>query len=91
MQYKYTINKKRKNNKVDNEAMLCYLFYFNIKVFKFILKATIIILIVWFVMSTIDIVAHNNGPYPVFWLGKHNFYNVLVEVARKLDLIMGWA
>lgn len=83
--------KKSKKKSVDNEAMFCYLLYFGINAGKFILKALIIVLSIWFIVSTIDIVAHNNNPYPVFWLGNRNFYNVLVEVSDKLNSIMGWA
>lgn len=86
-----TTAKKTNDKRVDNEAMRCYLLYFSIKAFKFILKALIIALSIWFIVSTIDVVAHNNNPYPVFWLGGNNFYNVLVEVSDKLNLIMGWA
>ena len=82
---------KRRNNKVDNKAMLCYLVYFGINTFKFILKVLIIMFTIWFIMSTIDVVAHNASVHPVFWLGDNNFYNVLVEVSDKLNLIMGWA
>ena len=85
-----TMNKKKKNN-IDNEVMFCYLVYFGINAFKFILKALILMVAIWFIMSTIDVVAHNATAHPVFWLGNHNFYNVLVEVSDKLNLIMGWA
>lgn len=81
----------KRNNTVDSEVMFCYLLYFGISAFKFILKALVIVFTFWFIMSTIDVVAHNATVHPVFWLGDNNFYNVLVEASNKLNLIMGWA
>lgn len=82
---------RRRNNKVDNGAMCCYLLYFTINAVKFISTALIVVLTMWFIASTIDVFVNNTSMHPVFWLGDNNAYNVLVGIIDKLDLIMGWA